>query len=160
MGHSQKGTTDATLFTPDITQFELPQFEANELETAFDQIELFGFPLVSPFRLLTAKAQAVAQKGVRSEALSHCIGQHVEVVGYLVTVKETHTARRERMSFGCFVDCEGQWLDTVHFPPSLKQFGFRGRGIYRIRGPVKEEFGCIHVEAVFMDVNNCTYILT
>ena len=111
-----KGTTDATLFTPDITRFTLPQFEANDLEVAFDQIELFGFPLISPFRLLTPEAQAVAERGVRSEALPDCIGRTVEVVGYLVTVKETHTARRERMSFGCFVDVEGQWLDTVHFP--------------------------------------------
>ena len=150
LGHTQKGTTDATLFTPDITRFTLPRFEANDLEVAFDQIELFGFPLISPFRLLTPEAQAVAERGVRSEALPDCIGRTVEVVGYLVTVKETHTARRERMSFGCFVDVEGQWLDTVHFPPSLKQFAFRGRGIYLVRGVVKEEFGCIHVEAAFM----------
>ena len=151
LGHTKKGTSDATLFTPDVTQFHLPRFEANDLETAFDQIELFGFPLVSPFRLLTEEAQAIAQRAVRSEALADCIGREVEVVGYLVTVKETHTARRERMSFGCFVDAEGSWLDTVHFPPSLRQFAFRGRGIYRVRGPVKEEFGCIHVEATFME---------
>jgi DNA polymerase-3 subunit alpha len=151
LGHTKKGTSDATLFTPDVTQFHLPRFEANDLETAFDQIELFGFPLVSPFRLLTEEAQAIAQRAVRSEALADCIGREVDVVGYLVTVKETHTARRERMSFGCFVDAEGSWLDTVHFPPSLRQFAFRGRGIYRVRGPVKEEFGCIHVEATFME---------
>jgi len=75
----------------------------------------------------------------------------VDVVGYLVTVKETQTARRERMAFGCFIDAQGQWLDTVHFPPALKQYGFRGKGIYRIRGPVREEFDCLHVEAKFME---------
>ena len=32
----------------------------------------------------------------------------------------------------------------------MKQFAFRGRGIYLVRGMVKEEFGCIHVEAAFM----------
>ncbi len=150
LGHTQKGTTDASLFTPDVNRFTLPRFEANDLEVAFDQIELFGFSLLSPFRLLTPDAQAIAQRGVRSEALSDCIGQTVEVVGYLVTIKETQTAKRERMSFGCFIDVEGQWLDTVHFPPSLKQFAFRGRGIYLVRGVAKEEFGCIHVEAAFM----------
>ena len=55
------------------------------------------------------------------------------------------------MAFGCFVDTEGQWIDTVHFPPSLKKYGYRGKGIYRIRGPVKEEFDCLHVEALFME---------
>ena len=150
LGHMKRGESDATLFSPDITRFELPHFETNELENAFDQIELFGFPLVSPFRLLTASEGQLATSCTRSNALPDCIGKIVEVAGYLVTVKETHTARRERMCFGCFVDIEGQWLDTVHFPPSLKKFEFRGKGVYLIRGVVKEEFGCIHVEAEFM----------
>ena len=151
LGHVRKGHEEATLFTPDISRFTLPEFEHNELEMAFDQIELFGFPLVSPFRLLTVESARQLENAVRSEALSDCIGKTVDVIGYLVTVKETQTARRERMAFGCFVDVEGQWIDTVHFPPSLKQYGFRGRGIYRIRGPVREEFNCLHVEALFME---------
>ena len=151
LGQVRKGQEEATLFTPDISRFTLPEFEHNELEKAFDQIELFGFPLVSPFRLLTAESTRQLENAVRSEALSDCIGKTVDVIGYLVTVKETQTARRERMAFGCFVDVEGQWIDTVHFPPSLKQYGFRGRGIYRIRGPVREEFNCLHVEALFME---------
>lgn len=156
LGNTKKGSHNVTLFTPDITRFTLPKFEVNELETAFDQIELFGFPLSSPFRLLTTEAQSIARQGIRSEVLNECIGQEVAVVGYLVTVKETHTAQRERMCFGCFIDIEGQWLDTVHFPPSLRQYAFRGRGIYWIRGPVKEEFGCIHVEA--MEMKKLDYI--
>ena len=151
LGHVRKGHEEATLFTPDISRFTLPEFEHNELEMAFDQIELFGFPLVSPFLLLTVESARQLENTVRSEALSDCIGKTVDVIGYLVTVKETQTARRERMAFGCFVDVEGQWIDTVHFPPSLKQYGFRGRGIYRIRGPVREEFNCLHVEALFME---------
>ena len=93
----------------------------------------------------------MAQRSVRSDALSDCIGQTVEVVGYLVTVKETATSKGDRMCFGCFVDREGAWLDTVHFPPSLRTYGFRGKGIYRIRGPVREEYGCYHVEALWME---------
>ena len=151
LGQVRKGQQEATLFTPDISRFTLPAFEHNDLEMAFDQIELFGFPLVSPFRLLTSESARQLENAVRSEALSDCIGKTVDVIGYLVTVKETQTARRERMAFGCFVDVEGQWIDTVHFPPSLKQCGFRGRGIYRIRGPVREEFNCLHVEALFME---------
>lgn len=151
LGNTRKDHAESTLFTPDVSQFTLPIFEHNKLEDAFDQIELFGFPLISPFRLLTQEATQKANAAVRSEALADCIGKIVDVVGYLVTVKETHTARRERMAFGCFVDTEGQWIDTVHFPPSLKKYGYRGKGIYRIRGPVKEEFDCLHVEALFME---------
>ena len=151
LGHVRKGQEEATLFTPDISRFTLPTFEHNDLESAFDQIELFGFPLVSPFRLLTPESAQQLSQSVRSEALADCIGKTVNVVGYLVTVKETLTAKRERMAFGCFVDVEGQWLDTVHFPPSLKEYNFRGKGIYHIRGPVREEFDCLHVEALFME---------
>lgn len=151
LGHVRNGHEEATLFTPDVSRFTLPKFEPNEQEEAFDQIELFGFPLISPFRLLTRAAMEKINHAVRSEALTDCIGKTVDVVGYLVTVKETQTARRERMAFGCFIDAQGQWLDTVHFPPALKQHGFRGKGIYRIRGPVREEFDCVHVEAKFME---------
>ena len=151
LGHRSRSAPEITLFAPEARRFTLPALESGILEDAFDQIELFGFPLVSPFLLLTEEAQAVAQRSVRSDALSDCIGQTVEVVGYLVTVKETATSKGDRMCFGCFVDREGAWLDTVHFPPSLRTYGFRGKGIYRIRGPVREEYGCYHVEALWME---------
>lgn len=51
------------------------------------------------------------------------------------------------MAFGCFLDKAGEWLDSVHFPPQLKRFPFRGPGIYQIEGVVQEEYGCHHVVA-------------
>lgn len=151
LGHQRNREPEITLFTSQARRFELPALESGILENAFDQIELFGFPLVSPFLLLTAEAETATQHAVRSAALPEFIGKTVEVVGYLVTVKETQTAKGDRMCFGCLVDREGAWLDTVHFPPSLRQFAFRGKGIYRIRGSVREEYGCYHVEAVWME---------
>ena len=151
LGHQRNREPEITLFTSQARRFELPALESGMLENAFDQIELFGFPLVSPFLLLTAEAEAATQHAVRSDALPEFIGKTVEVVGYLVTVKETQTAKGDRMCFGCLVDREGAWLDTVHFPPSFRQFAFRGKGIYRIRGSVREEYGCYHVEAVWME---------
>ena len=38
------------------------------------------------------------------------------------------------------------FIDTVHFPPVLRQFPFRGRGVYKISGTVCEEFDCISIE--------------
>ena len=59
----------------------------------------------------------------------------------------TYNTRGDRMAFGNFVDMEGQFIDSVHFPPVLRQFPFRGRGVYKITGTVCEEFDCISVEA-------------
>jgi error-prone DNA polymerase len=50
------------------------------------------------------------------------------------------------MHFGTFLDYEGEFFDTVHFPASLKQYPFRGPGIYLILGKVVEEFGFPSVE--------------
>ena len=50
------------------------------------------------------------------------------------------------MQFGVFLDLDGQWLDTVHFPPVAKQFPFRGPGCYLITGKVVEEFEFVSIE--------------
>ena len=52
------------------------------------------------------------------------------------------------MNFGTFLDQDGQWLDTVHFPPSARRYPFRGKGIYRITGKVVEEFGFLSIEVI------------
>jgi DNA polymerase-3 subunit alpha len=121
------------------------------LSDAFDEWELLGFPLSSPFLLLSEKAKAVVRSGVLVRDLESRRGDIVTVVGHLVTVKETSTAKGERMCFGCFVDLEGAWLDTVHFPTVAKDFPFRGRGVYAIRGKVRESYGCLHVDAIRME---------
>ncbi len=45
------------------------------------------------------------------------------------------------MHFGTFIDAEGEFFDTVHFPQSLKENPFRGDGMYLILGKVVVEFG-------------------
>jgi DNA polymerase-3 subunit alpha len=45
------------------------------------------------------------------------------------------------MHFGTFIDLHGEFFDTVHFPPSLKSYPFRGDGIYLLLGKIVEEFG-------------------
>jgi DNA polymerase-3 subunit alpha len=55
------------------------------------------------------------------------------------------------MFFGNFLDRDGDFIDTVHFPPVAKRYPFRGKGIYRITGVVMEEFGCVSVEVSRME---------
>ena len=69
------------------------------------------------------------------------LGKTVRMLGRLVTIKYVRTIRNEIMHFGTFTDVQGEFFDTVHFPPSLKNYPFRGDGVYLILGKVVEEFG-------------------
>ena len=110
-----------------------------------------GLSPCSPFLLLTEDAKAIVRSGVLARDLPDRIGDVVTVVGHLVTVKETATAKGERMCFGCFIDLEGAWLDTVHFPGVARDVPFRGRGVYAVRGTVSESFGCLNIDAQRME---------
>jgi DNA polymerase-3 subunit alpha len=50
------------------------------------------------------------------------------------------------MYFGTFLDRNGDYIDTVHFPPVARKYPFRGRGVYQLIGKVMEEFDCISIE--------------
>jgi DNA polymerase-3 subunit alpha len=150
MGPGKKPRRGHTLFAAEPVDHDWPVEVSGALEQAYDQLELLGFPLVPPFALLEPEAAEAARHGIPADQLAACIGKRVAVAGYLVTVKETRTVNGDRMAFGCFLDAQGKWLDTVHFPPALRAFPFRGRGIYRIEGVVAESYGCLHVEASHM----------
>ena len=77
-------------------------------------------------------------------------GRQVCMYGYLVTTKPVRTIKGEQMHFGCFVDCEGNFFDTVHFPEASRQYPFRGRAVYRLCGRVVEEAGFLSLEVASM----------
>ena len=54
------------------------------------------------------------------------------------------------MYFGTFIDRDGDFIDTVHFPIVAKEYRFRGKGIYSVTGKVVEEFDCISIEVIKM----------
>ncbi len=55
------------------------------------------------------------------------------------------------MAFGTWIDRNGQFFDTTHFPDFLKRHPFRGKGIYFIKGKVTEDFGFPSVEVIGME---------
>jgi len=73
----------------------------------------------------------------------------ITILGYLVHTKRTKTKGRieQEMFFGTFMDLDGQFFDSVHFPLAARQYKFKGRGVYRIRGKVSSDFGHITLEA-------------
>ena len=123
--------------------YKVPLLTQTRLEEAFDQIELLGFPLCNPFEL----ADEEIEQGTTALELSSKLGHFVIAYGYLVTVKDTKTSKGERMNFATFLDENGDYMDSVHFPNIAKQFPFRGKGLYKIQGRVTEEFGFFSIEA-------------
>lgn len=138
-----KSETARTLFNPEPKRFAMPPFEQSKLEDAYDEIELLGFPVtLTWFDMLQTKYRG----DVTASGMKGAIGRRVRMVGHLVTVKYIKTVKREWMNFGCFIDHDGEFFDTTHFPQSLVSWPFRGSGTYLIQGKIVEEFGYASVE--------------
>lgn len=136
-----------TLFKTEWVSYKTPMLTSSDLENAFDQIELLGYPLCNPFELL----QEPFSNSLRAEHLTRFVGKIISIEGYLITTKKTNTSGGKQMYFGNFLDYDGDFIDTVHFPPVAKRFPFRGKGIYRIIGKVTEEFECINIDVIKME---------
>ena len=130
------------LFHIEPQKYTLPTLENTWQDDAYDEQELFGFTLCSPFKLLK---EPITNRLVSAD-LKTRLGQTVEIVGYLVNVKTTWTHTKEKMNFGTFLDLNGRWIDTVHFPSSARAFPFSGPGCYKLTGNVVEEFDFIYID--------------
>lgn len=121
---------------------------AEEIDQAFDELELLGFMLCPPFvmvknaPLTAAGEEAVYPRPDLPNRLSTIRDrEEVTLLAYFVCDKVVPTVKGERMSFGCWLDDRGRHFDTVHFPDSLRAFPLRGPGVYRLHGRVTREFG-------------------
>jgi DNA polymerase-3 subunit alpha len=131
-----------TLFKTQRVNYRTPELPSTDLENAFDAIELLGFPLCNPFHLLKQESTS----NLRARHLERLAGKLVRIEGYLITIKNTKTGKGKVMHFGTFLDRDGDFLDTVHFPPIASRYPFRGKGIYEIIGKVMVEFDCVTIE--------------
>lgn len=134
------------LFKKPAKEYLLPELETAYFEQAFEEMELLGFPLCSPFELISDTLQDY----ICAKELPRHHKQQVRCYGYLISVKKTKTAQGETMLFGHFYDIQGDLLDTVHFPPSAKRYPFHGIGVYELQGCVTEEFGYFTLEVAFL----------
>ncbi len=131
------------LFNSASKKFELPILVHNSLEDAYDEIELLGFPVsTTNFNILKTEFRG----DILACDLDNNIGKKVRMVGLLVTIKYVRTVKKEMMHFGTFLDVKGEFFDTTHFPDSLRNYPFRGHGIYLMLGKVVTEFGYASIE--------------
>ena len=142
----QKKSPHKELFDIKPKQFQLPMLHHTWLDDAFDEIELLGFTLCSPFFLLKDEIQITT----KAKDLKNEVEKKISIIGYLVATKRTYTAKGDKMFFGTFIDLDGKWIDTVHFPPSAKAYPFSGSGCYLLEGKVIEEFDFWYIEVLKM----------
>lgn len=147
LGHQKKTAPSQQLFRVQRPYYRLPSLDIHRYEDAYDEMELLGFPLCSPFFLLKDQHYP---KTLATQLLSN-LGRVITIVGYLVTVKNTKTTNGKLMQFGTFLDHKGDWIDTVHFPPVVGVYPFRGKGCYLLIGKVVEEFGYATIEISSME---------
>ena len=126
------------LFQTEAKEFYLPKLQTSVLEDAYNELELLGYPLsMDMFDLL----KTTYRGDLMAEDLSKHVGQIIRTVGNYVCEKPVRTKNNKKMWFGTFLDNEGNFLDTIHFPASTPAYPFRGKGCYLIEGKVVDDFG-------------------
>ena len=117
---------------------KLPVLTTSVIEDAYDEMELLGFPItLTWFDLLKTGFRGEVQ----ASNMHTAAGKYVKMIAPLVTIKPVRTKKNEKMFFASFLDFEGNFFETVHFPDSLKKYPFRGNGVCLLYGKVINEFG-------------------
>ncbi|RYJ51750.1 DNA polymerase III subunit alpha [Flavobacterium petrolei] len=119
-----------------VKEFKLPNLERSIHEDAFDEIELLSFPVsCTVFDLLETKYRG----DVMAKNLLIHHKKQVKMLAYLISRKQVPT-KRGTMYFGTWIDNEGTYFDTVHFPDNLLKYPFLGGGCYLLLGVVEVDY--------------------
>ena len=130
------------LFEEPPLTFKLPSLADQPLDDLYDEMEILGFTLSNPFDLVDDDPS----KYLLSRDLPNHIGKKITVLVYFIARKHVMTKNNDEMFFGTFVDSRLDWVDTVHFPDSAKNYPLHTNGFYRVTGKVTEDFGVCSLE--------------
>lgn len=149
--HEPKDKATTHLFQVEAKQFSFPTIEKDPIEDAFDELEGLGYPVsISPFDLLKTSFRG----DVFVKDLLNYINKEVRMVGYLVSIKDVPIKKRDgktKMNFGTWIDIEGGYFDTTHFPQSLQRYPFKGLGCYLLLGRVVVDYDFPSIEISKME---------
>lgn len=136
-----------TLFQESAIKFNLPDLTDHPLDDIYDEIENLGFPLRDPFPLVDDDPS----KYIAARDLPKHINKKITVLIYFVAHKHVPTKHGDVMYFGTFLDSNLEWIDTVHFPESAKNYPIDSSGFFKATGKVTEDFGvcCLEVHSMF-----------
>lgn len=123
--------------------YQLPVMNSQPLEDAYDEMELFGFPVtLTWFDMLKTRFRGE----VFAKNMLQNVGKQYRMLGKLVSLKYVKTSKGELMHFANFLDANGDVFDATIFPNVLKMYPFQGDGIYLMLGKIVEEFGHPSIE--------------
>ena len=135
--HASKG-----LFEEPPLQFNLPELVDNPRDDLYDEMEILGFTLSNPFSLVDDDpAKYVSSKDMGSHS-----GKVITMLVYFIAHKHVTTKNKDYMFFGTFVDSVLDWVDTVHFPESARNYPLHTGGFYKVTGKVADDFGVFSLE--------------
>ncbi|SHM71047.1 DNA polymerase III subunit alpha [Flavobacterium saccharophilum] len=119
-----------------VKEYKLPTLERSLFEDAFDEIELLSFPVsCTVFDLLQTKFRGTIM--AKDLVIHH--KKQVRMLAYLISRKQVPT-KKGNMYFGTWIDHEGTYFDTAHFPDCLAQYPFQGGGCYLLLGNVEVDY--------------------
>lgn len=145
LGNKPPGPPAAELFVTSSKTLVLPDMETSELEDAYNELELLGFPVsLKMFDLLKTSFRGE----IMAADLNGQIGKTVRMVGQYVCEKTVHTKNKKKMWFGTFIDANGDFFDTTHFASHTPVYPFRGAGCYLILGKVVAEYDSPSIEVL------------
>ncbi|MEM9298123.1 MAG: DNA polymerase III subunit alpha [Bacteroidota bacterium] len=149
--HTDKKKIKNELFDIAPKSFKFPEIEEDKLADAFDELEGLGYPVsISPFNLLKTSFRGDV---LVKDLLNH-VNKQVRMVGYLVSIKDVPIKKKDgkhKMNFGTWIDVEGGYFDTTHFPPTLKKYPFKGLGCYLLLGKVVVDYDFPSIEISKME---------
>lgn len=148
-GQKKTALVSNKLFEEQPKAYQLPPLEDSWLEIAIDQREILGFSLYSPFQMVVE--DGIPNSEVRAKHFKRMLHKDIFMEGYLVTVKPTRTVGGKEMNFGTWLDRDGYFFDSIHFPPIVARYPFKGRGVYRIYGKITVDFGVYTIEVNKME---------
>jgi DNA-directed DNA polymerase III PolC len=145
LGNKTRVIHNRELFKSPAKTYALPMLESHQLEDAYQELELLGFPVsLSMFQLLKTDYRG----DVLAKNLLQYEGRMVKMVGNFVCDKTVRTVKNTKMWFGTFIDHDGDFFDTTHFPLHNPIYPFRGKGCYLILGKVVLDFGVPSIEVM------------
>jgi DNA polymerase-3 subunit alpha len=145
LGNKTKVVSGKELFQLPTKHYQLPPLDSHSVEDAYQELELLGFPIsLTMFDLLKTDYRG----DVLATELEHMEGKMVKMVGNFVCDKTVNTIKNSKMWFGTFIDHQGNFFDTVHFPNHHPIYPFRGKGCYLLLGKVVLDFGVPSIEVI------------
>jgi DNA-directed DNA polymerase III PolC len=150
--HEEDKKESTELFEEKPTAFEFPSIDHDPVADAFDELEGLGYPVtISPFNLLKTKYRGQ----VMAKDLRQYENRVVKMVGYLVSIKDVpikkEGKKKIKMNFGTWIDVEGGYFDTTHFPDSLVNYPFKGLGCYLLLGKIVVDYDFPSIEIMKME---------